>query len=80
MNEWMNGMSRQVDGSRSTADPGSAQEYQDKEFNDEVSVSDPSHPLFPTCLLSKTAADHMCGAAKIGRQEGAAGWISTSDA
>ena len=28
----------------------SAQEYQNSEFNDELSVSNPTHPLFPTGL------------------------------
>ena len=73
----MNGMSRQVNGLRSIADSGSAQEYQDNEFSDELGVSDPAHPLFPACLFSSSATDHMRGAAKTGRQEDAARWLST---
>ena len=34
----MNEMSRQISGSRDMADPGSAQEYQDNEFSDELDV------------------------------------------
>jgi hypothetical protein len=56
----MNGLSRQEDGSHSMADAGSAQEYQDNEFRDELGVSNSTHP--PVVLLST-----ICGAAKIGK-------------
>ena len=32
-----------------------AQEYQDCEFSDELSLSDPIHPLFPASLCSNSA-------------------------
>ena len=54
----MNGMSRQVDGPRSRADEVSAQEYQDDEFNDELGLSAPPHPLFPASPDSNNAATH----------------------
>ena len=59
----MNGMSRQVDGPRSRADEVSAQEYQDDEFNDELGLSAPPHPLFPASPDSNNAATHKknCG-------------------
>ena len=40
------------------ADKESAQEYQDKDFRDELEVSTPTHPLFPTCLGSNNNANH----------------------
>ena len=54
----MNGMSRQVDGPCSRADEVSAQEYQDDEFNDELGLSAPPHPLFPASPDSNNAATH----------------------
>ena len=54
----MNGMSRQVDGPRSRADEVSAQEYQDDEFNDELGLSAPPHPLFPASPDSNNTATH----------------------
>ena len=54
----MNGLSRLGDGSRSSANLGSALEYQDIEFRDEVGLSDPTHPLFPTYLWSNNATSH----------------------
>ena len=55
--EW-NGMSRQEDGPRSMADVESAQEYQDDDFSDELGLSDPPHPLFPTSLDSNCTVTH----------------------
>ena len=58
----MNGMSRQEDGPRSVADTESTPEYQDDEFRDEVGLSDPLHPLFPTSPESNNAVTHKnCG-------------------
>ena len=54
----MNGLSRQGDGSRSHANEESAQDNQDSEFRDELSLSDPAHPLFPTNLSSNSATYH----------------------
>ena len=48
-----------------------AHKYQDIEFNDELSGSDPAHPLFPDNLWSINAP--QCEA-KNGRLEDAAGW------
>ena len=54
----MNGLSSQVDGSRSLADAESAQEYKDNDFRDELEVSAPTHPLFPTSLNSNNTVNH----------------------
>ena len=58
------------------ANSGSAQEYQDNDFSDELGVSDPTHPLFPTSQFSNSATNHMRGAAKTCRQEDVARWAS----
>ena len=55
----MNGMSRQGRRISLEADSESAQEYQDSEFSDELGLSDPTHPLFPTCLCPATATGHI---------------------
>ena len=74
----MNGMSRQADGPRSRADEVSAQEYQDKEFSDELGLSAPPHPLFPASLDSNNAVTHKkkLWTARIGRQEDAVRRVS----
>jgi hypothetical protein len=44
------------------------------EFNDELDVSDPVHPLFPTVWypIVPLITSQGCGAAKIGRHKDAA--------
>ena len=66
MNEWMD-WAVWVDGSRSQANTRLAQEYQDNDFGDELSVSNSTHPLFPAYLWSSSAAVTVSGAAKTGR-------------
>ena len=50
-----------VDGTDLTQEPirESTQEYQDSEFSDELRLSDPAHPLFPTSLWSNSATIHI---------------------
>ena len=76
----MNGMSRQADGPRSIADKESAQEYQDDEFNDELGLSAPPHPLFPASLDSNNAVTHKtnCGQPELAdRRTPSKGLVST---
>ena len=40
------------------ANAESAQEYQDDDFSDELGLSDPPHPLFPTSLDSNYTVIH----------------------
>ena len=40
------------------ANAESAKEYQDDEFSDELGLSDPPHPLFPTSLDSNCTVTH----------------------
>ena len=52
----MNGMSRQGDGSRSSADQSQHKSTKTMNFLDDLSSSGPSHPLFPVHLQPKIAA------------------------
>ena len=60
INEWLE-WAVVADGSRSDANAGSAQEYQDNEFRDKLALSRPAYPLFPADLWSSNATSHSCG-------------------
>ena len=55
MDGWMDGLSRQIDGSRSLVDTGSHKSTKTMNVLDGLSGSDPAHPLSPTYLNSKGA-------------------------